>query len=101
MAADILTRVTTLNAMVSLLPAPSPSPPPPPLPSSCPIPYNERKVPSVKRVPTLVDAHNLLHATPDACRRVRHASLFLTALCLYLSTSSSLLLPPPPVFLCR
>lgn len=49
MAADILTRVTTLNAMVSVLPA---STPVSTASFSLPIPYNERKVSSVKRVPS-------------------------------------------------
>ena len=84
MAPDILTRVTTLNAMVSLLPASSPS-------SSRQTLCYERKVPSVKCVPTVLDAHNLLHATPDACRGARHASLFLVVFLLFsLSLSLSL-----------
>lgn len=39
-----------------------------------------------------MDAHNLLHATPDACRGVKHASLFLVALSLSLFP----FLPPLP-----
>lgn len=71
MAADNLTRLTTLNAMVSrpflsLF-----------LPLYLSISFSHRLTDAKFLAGNMyfMDAHNLLRTTPDACHRVRHSSL--------------------------